>query len=187
MRYQGKISDWKDDRGFGFITQNGSVDRVFVHISAFADRRNRPVPGELVTYTCVTDEKRGYRAVDVRYVHAARQASHTPRQTYAGKGGRGILTPLLTVMLAGGVGLYAWQSSASKPVQSFSLDEPADVQRLAEIPDPGSVNSSFQCEGKQLCPQMSSCAEATFYLRNCPGTKMDGDGDGVPCESQWCN
>ncbi|MFN2513735.1 MAG: excalibur calcium-binding domain-containing protein, partial [Pyrinomonadaceae bacterium] len=32
----------------------------------------------------------------------------------------------------------------------------------------------------------SSCEEATFYIQNCPGTEMDGDGDGVPCESQWC-
>lgn len=27
---------------------------------------------------------------------------------------------------------------------------------------------------------MSSCEEATFYLKNCPGTKIDGDGDGIP-------
>jgi hypothetical protein len=33
---------------------------------------------------------------------------------------------------------------------------------------------------------MHSCAEATFFLRNCPGVKMDGDNDGVPCETQWC-
>ena len=28
---------------------------------------------------------------------------------------------------------------------------------------------------------MTSCEEATFFLRNCPGVKMDGDRDGVPC------
>jgi Excalibur calcium-binding domain len=27
---------------------------------------------------------------------------------------------------------------------------------------------------------------ATFYIQHCPGTQMDGDGDRVPCESQWC-
>ncbi len=26
----------------------------------------------------------------------------------------------------------------------------------------------------------------TFFLRNCPGVKMDGNNDGVPCETQWC-
>jgi len=32
---------------------------------------------------------------------------------------------------------------------------------------------------------MSSYEEALFYLRNCPGTKMDGDSDGEPCENQF--
>ncbi|MDR2548980.1 MAG: excalibur calcium-binding domain-containing protein [Desulfobulbus sp.] len=30
------------------------------------------------------------------------------------------------------------------------------------------------------------CEEAKFFLRNCPGVKMDGNNDGVPCERQWC-
>ncbi|MCX6073506.1 MAG: excalibur calcium-binding domain-containing protein [Campylobacterales bacterium] len=46
--------------------------------------------------------------------------------------------------------------------------------------------SRFQCDGRTLCSQMKSCEEATFFLNNCPNTKMDGNGDGVPCESQWC-
>nr|WP_283744198.1 excalibur calcium-binding domain-containing protein [Sideroxydans sp. CL21] len=33
---------------------------------------------------------------------------------------------------------------------------------------------------------MHSCEEATFFLRNCPGVKMDVNHDGVPCETQWC-
>lgn len=44
----------------------------------------------------------------------------------------------------------------------------------------------FRCDGRTHCSQMSSCAEATFFLRNCPGVKMDGNNDGVPCEQQWC-
>ncbi|WP_291113463.1 excalibur calcium-binding domain-containing protein [Hydrogenophaga sp.] len=33
---------------------------------------------------------------------------------------------------------------------------------------------------------MTSCSEARLFLKHCPGVKMDGDGDGVPCEQQWC-
>ena len=25
-----------------------------------------------------------------------------------------------------------------------------------------------------------------FFINHCPSTKMDGNNDGVPCESQWC-
>ena len=43
------------------------------------------------------------------------------------------------------------------------------------------------CDGRTYCSQMTSCKEATFFLNNCPDTKMDGDNDGVPCEQQWCH
>jgi len=46
--------------------------------------------------------------------------------------------------------------------------------------------SRFKCDGRTHCSHMTSCEEATFFLNNCPGTKMDGNNDGVPCEKQWC-
>lgn len=51
---------------------------------------------------------------------------------------------------------------------------------------PAAPVQTFRCDGRQHCSQMRSCEEATFVIRNCPNTKMDGDNDGVPCESQWC-
>ena len=42
--------------------------------------------------------------------------------------------------------------------------------------------TSFTCGGKTYCREMTSCAEALFYLRRCGLTRIDGDGDGVPCE-----
>ncbi len=41
---------------------------------------------------------------------------------------------------------------------------------------------SQECKGKRTCKEMSGCEEAIFYLNNCGVTKIDGDGDGVPCE-----
>lgn len=46
---------------------------------------------------------------------------------------------------------------------------------------------NYQCDGREYCSQMKSCEEATFFIKNCPNTKMDGNNDGVPCERQWCN
>lgn len=43
-----------------------------------------------------------------------------------------------------------------------------------------------RCDGRIHCSQMTSCDEARYFLRHCPGVKMDGDGDGTPCETQWC-
>ncbi len=46
--------------------------------------------------------------------------------------------------------------------------------------------SKFSCDGRKHCSQMTSCAEATYFLQHCPNTQMDGNGDGIPCEKQWC-
>lgn len=51
---------------------------------------------------------------------------------------------------------------------------------------PASPQAGFRCEGKIYCSQMTSCNEALFYLKNCPGVKIDGDGDKIPCEKEWC-
>ncbi|MFZ3025028.1 excalibur calcium-binding domain-containing protein [Pseudomonas sp.] len=42
---------------------------------------------------------------------------------------------------------------------------------------------NFTCDGRQHCSQMNSRAEAEYFVRNCPNTKMDGDHDGEPCEN----
>ena len=72
-------------------------------------------------------------------------------------------------------------------------DAAAAVPRTAPSAAPtGSVAvvprepAKYRCDGRTHCSQMHSCEEATWFLNHCPGTKMDGDGDGIPCERQWC-
>ncbi|MGW8157177.1 MAG: excalibur calcium-binding domain-containing protein [Desulfoprunum sp.] len=48
------------------------------------------------------------------------------------------------------------------------------------------TGTSFACDGRTTCPQMTSCDEAKFFQKNCPVEDMDGDLDGIPCESEWC-
>lgn len=43
--------------------------------------------------------------------------------------------------------------------------------------------SAFSCSVRKTCGQMTSCAEARYHLTECGNTRLDRDGDGVPCES----
>jgi endonuclease YncB( thermonuclease family) len=64
---------------------------------------------------------------------------------------------------------------------------PKPVAAAAPVVAPKAVAAtSYRCDGRQYCSQMRSCGEATWFLKNCPGVKMDGNNDGVPCERQWC-
>jgi len=49
-----------------------------------------------------------------------------------------------------------------------------------------SIGGKFTCNGKTVCREMNSCAEAKFYLKECKVLSLDGDNDGVPCEN-ICN
>jgi uncharacterized membrane protein YsdA (DUF1294 family)/cold shock CspA family protein len=73
MRYQGKITSWKDDQGFGFITPNGGGNQVFVHIKSFSNRRRRPIGNDIVTYNLGTNAKGRSQAERVEFItqHAA--------------------------------------------------------------------------------------------------------------------
>ena len=61
---------------------------------------------------------------------------------------------------------------------------PADAPQ--PVAAPTEPTTTYRCDGRTHCSQMTSCAEATWFINHCPGTKMDGNHDGVPCEQQWC-
>lgn len=67
MRYQGKVKNWKDDQGFGFVTPNGGGQIAFVHIKAFSNRSDRPVEGDIITYELATDEGGRFIAKNIRF------------------------------------------------------------------------------------------------------------------------
>jgi len=49
-RCAGKISNWKDTRGFGFISPIGGGKEVFLHIKSFVYQHRRPANEEMVSY-----------------------------------------------------------------------------------------------------------------------------------------
>jgi cold shock CspA family protein len=174
MRFQGRIETWDDQRGFGFVVQNGTGKKAFVHISALADRGRRPVVGALLTYEVGNDERGRPRAIEVRFVDRT-----TGRERRAG--------PALGAILFGVLGLAAAVTVAYVRIAHPNSTVDASVHKLVSAREALRENPKFTCEQqKTYCSEMSSCAEAYFHQERCGGTKMDGDHDGIPCEQQWC-
>ena len=78
MRDQGRLVEWFDDKGYGFIQPNDSSKaRVFLHIKSFAKAGPRPIVGCALDYRVGLDSGR-YRAEDVKYLKAKDSAvKHT--------------------------------------------------------------------------------------------------------------
>lgn len=89
-------------------------------------------------------------------------------------------------LIAAGLVFFAWRHHRQQ--QPAVLDEagpPPDPATLAvERSTPAAP--AHRCDGRVYCSEMRSCEEAEWFLQNCSGMKMDGDHDGVPCETQWC-
>jgi hypothetical protein len=89
--------------------------------------------------------------------------------------------------------LAAWQGYEQYQTRRFARESKMGIAEEPQLVETSSVRGkpkqspSYKCDGRIYCSQMKSCAEATFFLENCPGVKMDGDNDGIPCEKQWCN
>ncbi|NEX20472.1 cold shock domain-containing protein [Thiorhodococcus mannitoliphagus] len=187
---RGRLQRWNDEKGFGFIRPLNADGDVFVHISAFRGLPRRPVVGDVVNYTLETDREGRSKAINAtieglipeRRPSASRSARQSRR-----RGGSpsklAVAAILFAVVAASG---YAYQvfpgifQLLKAKLSGVTTSSPALPARPASSP-------TYRCEGKIYCSEMRSCEEATFYLRNCPDTKMDGDGDGVPCERQWCS
>lgn len=77
MRVKGKITEWNDLRGFGFISPLKGSERVFVHISAFPTETRRPTAGEFISYSLGNDQRGRVCATEVAYAvsHVRRPAA----------------------------------------------------------------------------------------------------------------
>lgn len=77
MRFQGTLTTWNDERGFGFITPSQGGDEVFVHIKAFSPSVGRPRVGLLLDFEVELGpqgKKRASRVTVVRQTRAASRA-----------------------------------------------------------------------------------------------------------------
>ena len=174
---KGKLKRWNDNKKFGFIATADRRKDIFIHISAFKRMGRRPTVGDIIIYQIHTDNDGKLRAVNAK-IEGVENVKQRPVRRTVGKPKKSnwfskALAASIVILLGSFVfnKLFTYNEIQKCPAASIST-HPA--------------KENYTCEGKVYCSEMTSCDEAKFYQRNCPGTKMDGDRDGIPCEGQWC-
>lgn len=192
---KGKLLRWIDEKGFGFIKPDTGGADIFIHISALKSMSRPPVVGDIIYYETSLDDKGKIRAINAKIEGVSQVLTVSPidrkRRTqkttypqqrphrsyntykppYKKSGFRFI--PILLVIAA--VSVYS----------KFANQNVSGSQQGVPIVESSKPTPQFQCQGKVYCSEMTSYEEAAFYLQNCPGTKIDGDNDGIPCEQQF--
>ena len=177
MRIKGKITHWNGQKGYGFITPSQGEKQVFVHISSFKTRHPALRVNQLVDFSLSKDKQGRPCAVNV-----TRPGDQTPKMIKGGNPSwsfKSFALLVVVIIIAAAVAYSKYEKSRFVPVMPFKASNPS--------PSNSRPPSNFRCDGRTHCSDMTSCAEAKFFIQNCPNTKMDGDGDGVLCERQWCH
>lgn len=84
MRYNGRIVEWNDVRGFGFVVVPGSETRHFLHIKSIAGRDRRPQAGDRISFELESGAGNRTRAIRVRYADSPARAASTGVKRTAG-------------------------------------------------------------------------------------------------------
>jgi cold shock CspA family protein len=171
VKEKGILNRWKSERGFGFIKSDSIESDIFIHISKLKYMSRKPIIGDVIYFDLHTD-KAGKLSADNASIEGVSVKKITKTSNRKSKNGNSISNIIFWVLVLMSA-FYLYQTFSPKPDEWSGLFKKEDF-------------SMFSCQGKQHCSQMISCKEARFYLKSCPNVKIDGDGDGVPCEQQLC-
>ncbi|WP_413702151.1 DUF1294 domain-containing protein [Psychromonas sp. KJ10-10] len=112
-KLQGKINNWNDDKGFGFVQPNDGGVRAFVHIKAFNTRSRRPENGDVIIYELVKENNNRYKANNINFAseyNKVRQRHVTNNSHKNSKPKNNILGLLLTVCFCIGLTLAVFKA-----------------------------------------------------------------------------
>ena len=143
MRHAGRIQDWNDDKGYGFVVPSGGGDRAFVHVKAFQRGSRRPVEGDLVSYAVARDAQGRTNAVQVR--HAGQRieppterrgrAAPVPRRLLGLAALVGIAAAALLGLVPAVIALVYWIASGVSYLLYFSDKSAAGRRGVRRTPE----------------------------------------------------
>lgn len=82
MRFEGTLSSWNDERGFGRIESSQGGEPIFVHVSAWPRGSGRPQLGQSVSFEVELGPK-GKRAKNVQVIQRRREPRQSERAARA--------------------------------------------------------------------------------------------------------
>jgi len=191
MFTEGIIKTYNEEKGFGFIQIEDQKKDLFFHIKDFPNKQQLPQIGEKLKFRIVSDNNGKMKAeniirlnLKVKEIHSISTHRTSYRSNRKSKEKKFNFISVLIGLVIFAILLPFLSDIYQRETLKRQVAEPTNKVSLSMNTDTN-VTSKYSCDGRVHCSQMKSYDEAVFFINNCPGTKMDGDGDGDPCEGQF--
>lgn len=175
----GKISQWNDDKGFGFITSEDN-EKVFFHISSLTTKSRRPEIGDIVSFLTKTDNLNRLKAMSVAIEGLTKTSKYHRQSNVEPKTLNAfdyMLIVIIIVSLASAAYIY-FKSNNIVRVIIFGLPVVISFILLARQKKP--KGSSFNCF---KCKKIQCYDTRTISAWNSGFTRLYCDF----CHVQWLN
>lgn len=93
------------------------------------------------------------------------------------------LPPMQEAAKSKGAGLWSLPEAQIVRPSDWRHGQKDVQEQVKAVKAQQATQADVACGSKRYCKQMASCAEAKFYLQQCGLSRLDRDGDGIPCES----
>lgn len=169
MEQQGRLSQWNDARGFGFITPLFGGPRIFVYISQFQPRNRRPCLNDQLTYSIGRDEQGRLRAKEVRYQKST-QLHPVKTENFS----KNLLIKAALLILLVLASLYLWFTGVSPNQSLVSSTSAADETNLStyQAPQSGSQMGGEGVVVRVLADDNDGSRHQRFILRLASGQTL---------------
>lgn len=123
--HRGKLTKWKDERGFGFIQPIEGSKEVFLHISELKDATRRPQENDTIDYQRIVESDGRVRACNAFILEARKKAASVknnakPRTANASNFPM-VETLLLSILPLLGVTHFAWTIGNPLPLIPYPV------------------------------------------------------------------
>lgn len=155
MRFEGILTVWHIDRGYGSVTPDQGGQELFIHVSAFPAEGPQPVVGERISFEIVTGRNNQKQATRVQRLKSSPvlAAAMAPGRVQGRRPAPKAQRPVLAYVLFG--------VAVAAGLASWLMFNPADGQRMARVAS-NNAGDSFQ----SVClPQGSEAALRSAPLR----------------------
>lgn len=122
-RYQGRLVEWHDEQGYGFIQgiSDPKHQRVFLHIKSFQRSGPRPIQGCVVEYDLGLDNQSRPQAINVSYVKAGQVHAKQNISSVSKQNKKVAWHPMYIAMLIYWVALFVLSSFGKLPALSLMI------------------------------------------------------------------